>query len=148
MLRSIGQNPTEEEILNLVIEYDVNGDGTIDFEEFLEMMAKQAEGMDHTAEIREAFKIFDRDGNGYVDAKELKQVQKNSVYTWGASNIGAFLGNIGILSKTWDFLLQVVTRMGQVLTQDEAEEFLTAADLNGDGKLDYDEFAKIMSMDL
>ncbi len=28
-----------------------------------------------TAEIREAFKIFDRDGNGYIDAKELKQVR-------------------------------------------------------------------------
>ena len=44
VLRSIGQNPTEEEILNLVIEYDVNGDGTIDFEEFLEMMMKQSKG--------------------------------------------------------------------------------------------------------
>ena len=30
-------------MLNLVIEYDVNGDGTIDFDEFLEMMKKQAE---------------------------------------------------------------------------------------------------------
>ena len=27
-----------------------------------------------TAEIREAFKIFDRDGNGFIDAKELKLV--------------------------------------------------------------------------
>ena len=44
VLRSIGQNPTEEEILNLVIEYDVNGDGTIDFEEFLEMMMKHSKG--------------------------------------------------------------------------------------------------------
>ena len=25
----------EDEVLNLVIEYDVNGDGTIDFDEFL-----------------------------------------------------------------------------------------------------------------
>ncbi len=74
MLRSIGQNPTEDEILNLVIEFDVNGDGTIDFEEFLDMMSKQAQEVDQTAEIREAFKIFDRDGNGYIDAKELKQV--------------------------------------------------------------------------
>lgn len=62
VLRSIGQNPTEDEILNLVIEYDVNGDGTIDFEEFLDMMMKQSKDIDQTVEIREAFKIFDRDG--------------------------------------------------------------------------------------
>lgn len=75
VLRSIGQNPTEDEILNLVIEYDVNGDGTIDFDEFLEMMSKHTrETVDQTAEMREAFKIFDRDGNGYIDFKELKQV--------------------------------------------------------------------------
>ena len=40
MLRSIGQNPTEDEILGLVIEYDVNGDGTIDFDEFIQMMSR------------------------------------------------------------------------------------------------------------
>ena len=37
VLRSIGQNPTEDELLSLVIEYDVNGDGTIDFDEFVEV---------------------------------------------------------------------------------------------------------------
>jgi len=31
--RSIGQNPTEDEILELVMESDLNGDGTIDFQE-------------------------------------------------------------------------------------------------------------------
>ena len=65
-MRSIGQNPTEDEILNLVVEYDVNGDGTIDFDEFCEMMLKQNKDIDQTVEIREAFKIFDRDGNGYI----------------------------------------------------------------------------------
>ena len=73
-MRSMGQNPTEDEVLNLVIEYDVNGDGTIDFDEFMEMMKKQAEHQDNSAELKEAFKIFDRDGNGYIDAAELKKV--------------------------------------------------------------------------
>lgn len=77
-MRSMGQNPTEDEVLNLVIEFDVNGDGTIDFDEFLEMMRKQAEQQDNSAELREAFKIFDRDGNGYIDAAELKKVNKSS----------------------------------------------------------------------
>ena len=32
------------------------------------------ETVDQTAEMREAFKIFDRDGNGYIDLKEMKTV--------------------------------------------------------------------------
>ena len=46
VLRSIGQNPTEDEILQLVIESDVNGDGTIDFPEFLEMMKRKSSETD------------------------------------------------------------------------------------------------------
>ena len=79
-MRSMGQNPTEDEVLNLVIEFDVNGDGTIDFDEFLEMMRKQAEQQDNSAELREAFKIFDRDGNGYIDAAELKKVSSHDLF--------------------------------------------------------------------
>ena len=43
-MRSIGQNPTEDEILEMVMETDLNGDGTIDFQEFVEMMKKKKRG--------------------------------------------------------------------------------------------------------
>ena len=46
VLRSIGQNPTEDEILELVMESDLNGDGTIDFSEFLEMMKRKSSETD------------------------------------------------------------------------------------------------------
>ena len=38
--------------------------------------------------------------------------------------------------------------MGQALTASEAEDFMREADTNGDGKLDYDEFARIMSQSI
>ena len=38
VMRSMGKNPTEDEVLNLMMEADVDGDGTIDFPEFVNMM--------------------------------------------------------------------------------------------------------------
>ena len=34
-MRNLGQNPSEEELKQLIREVDLNGDGTIDFKEFL-----------------------------------------------------------------------------------------------------------------
>ena len=48
----MGQNPTEDELLNLVLEVDVDGNGTIDFPEFLNMMKKKANEVDEEADLR------------------------------------------------------------------------------------------------
>ena len=42
------------------------GNGTIDFDEFLNMMAKKMKETDSEEELREAFRVFDKDGNGLV----------------------------------------------------------------------------------
>jgi Ca2+-binding EF-hand superfamily protein len=80
-MRSMGQNPTEDELLALVMEVDINGDGTIDFQEFLGMMKQKANEADQESDLKEAFMIFDRDKNGYIDMKELKQVGHIDVAT-------------------------------------------------------------------
>ena len=79
----MGQNPTEDELLALVMEVDINGDGTIDFDEFLGMMKQKAHEVDEDSDLKEAFRIFDRDRNGYIDRKELKKVHPvlSSSYT-------------------------------------------------------------------
>ncbi len=47
-MRSIGQNPTEDEILELIMEADLNGDGTISYDEFTKMMKKKSLQQDQT----------------------------------------------------------------------------------------------------
>lgn len=51
--------------------------GTIDFDEFLQMMARKMRDTDTTEELKEAFKVFDKDGNGFISASELRHVMKS-----------------------------------------------------------------------
>ncbi|KAL3085555.1 hypothetical protein niasHT_037296 [Heterodera trifolii] len=69
-MRTLGLNPTEDELLNMVNEYDVDGNG-IDFFEFCKMMKEMNKETDQEL-IRLAFRVFDKDGNGYITAQEFR----------------------------------------------------------------------------
>merc|ERR1711939_1101927 len=77
VMRSLGQNPTEAELEDMINEVDVDGNGTFDFPEFLTLMARKMKDTDSEEEIREAFKVFDKDGNGFISAAELRHVMTN-----------------------------------------------------------------------
>lgn len=111
VMKSLGQYPSENELRDLISEVDTDGNGVIDFKEFLGMMARRMRDPDSEEELREAFKVFDKDGNGYISASELKQVMAS---------------------------------LGEKLTTDELNEMMLEADLNGDGQISFDEFAKMM----
>merc|ERR1739841_63306 len=61
VMRSLGQNPTEAELQDMINGVDADGNGTIDFPEFLNLMAKKMKDTDSEEEIKEAFKVFDKD---------------------------------------------------------------------------------------
>jgi len=72
VMRSLGKNPTEDETEDLINEVDLDGNGVIDFIEFLEMVAKMTQDVDET--IKEAFFIFDADGSGSISTDEFREV--------------------------------------------------------------------------
>ena len=74
VMRNLGQNPSEEELKQMINEIDFDKNGVIDFNEFLYLMVKKMNGNDTEEELLEAFKVFDRDGNGYVTSHELRCV--------------------------------------------------------------------------
>ena len=62
---SVGQKPTPQELENMIREVDIDGNGEIDFDEFLAMMAKKLKETDLEEDIREAFRVFDNKNTGY-----------------------------------------------------------------------------------
>ncbi|TMS39012.1 hypothetical protein L596_005613 [Steinernema carpocapsae] len=70
-MRSLGQNPTEQEMLELINEVDLDGNGQIEFPEFCVMMKRIMKETDEEM-IREAFRVFDKDGNGVITAQEFR----------------------------------------------------------------------------
>lgn len=111
VMRSLGQNPTEAELQDMINEVDADGNGTIDFPEFLTLMARKMKDTDTEEELIEAFKVFDRDGNGFISAAELRHV---------------------------------MTNLGEKLTDEEVDEMIREADVDGDGQINYEEFVKMM----
>ncbi|CAG8568768.1 17668_t:CDS:2, partial [Racocetra fulgida] len=77
VMRSLGHNPNETELRDMINEVDLDNNGTIDFNEFLNMMARKVKDSDAEEEIKEAFKVFDKDGNGLISAAELKTVMSS-----------------------------------------------------------------------
>lgn len=76
-MQSLGQSATEEDLRQMIREVDADDSGTIDFAEFLTLMARKIKTTDSEAEIVEAFKVFDKDGSGKISADELRQVMHN-----------------------------------------------------------------------
>ncbi|XP_034323714.2 uncharacterized protein [Magallana gigas] len=112
VMRSLGQNPSDAELEIMLKGVDEDGNGSIDFEEFVLMMAKKLEKTNTEDEIREAFKLFDKDNNGCITVTELRNI---------------------------------LTETGQKIRPEEADELMKAIDTDGDGKIDYEEFCRMMS---
>ncbi|XP_074503013.1 calmodulin-like isoform X3 [Sebastes fasciatus] len=103
VLSSAGHNPTEKGLQEIIKAVDTDGNGTIEFKEFLTMMVEEP--------IKEAFRIIDKDGSGCISPAELREVMTN-----------------------------VKVKM----TAEEVDKIIKEVDTDGDGRISYKEFVKMM----
>ncbi|OWF54269.1 calmodulin-like [Mizuhopecten yessoensis] len=70
-----GCNPTKEEAERIIKENDMDGSGSVEYEEFENIMKIHILALEYQNDIlRDAFKRFDKDGNGSLDHEELRRV--------------------------------------------------------------------------
>ncbi|OWF37073.1 calmodulin-like [Mizuhopecten yessoensis] len=71
----LDNSPSEEKLTAELHAMDTNKDGTIDFDEFLATIKKTTETTEtREQELRDCFKLFDKDDKGYLTLKELKHI--------------------------------------------------------------------------
>jgi len=73
-MQALGFEPTQSEITKMVADIDVDGNATIEFEEFVEMMEGKMNDKDMVDEMKKAFRLYDADSTGKIRFKDLKRV--------------------------------------------------------------------------
>jgi calmodulin len=77
ILRTMGQTFEDNDLHSLIDEIDSDGSGELEFDEFLGLAARFLVEEDESAmqeELREAFRLYDKEGNGYINVSDLREI--------------------------------------------------------------------------
>ncbi|EDS45906.1 calmodulin [Culex quinquefasciatus] len=112
LVRALGLNPSIAEIEQMIHEVDLDGSGTIELNEFYVLMARKHREASSEDELRQAFKVFDKNEDGFLTVEELSMVMKN---------------------------------FGERLSDEELADLLEEADVDKDGRINYEEFVTMLT---
>ncbi|VDO07998.1 unnamed protein product [Brugia timori] len=115
ILRTMGQAFEERDLKQLIKEFDTDGSGEIEFEEFAAMVASfvvEDENAGLEEELREAFRLYDKEGNGYIAVSDLRDILR---------------------------------ALDENVSEEELDEMIADIDTDGSGTVDFDEFMEMMS---
>jgi len=100
---------SRRDLKQLIKEFDSDGSGEIEFEEFAAMVAnfvvagEDNDGLEE--ELREAFRLYDKEGNGYINVSDLREILR---------------------------------ALDDNITEDELDEMIAEIDTDGSGTVDFE----------
>ncbi|XP_036132821.1 calmodulin-like [Molossus molossus] len=128
--------------------FDKDGDGTINVQELGAVMKTLGQNPSE-AELKELIARVDTDGDGAINFQEFLAEMVKRMKSWSGELdmkevFQAFDLN-GDGHITLDELKQAMAQVGQKLSQEELEAMIREADVDKDGRVNYEEFLQILN---
>ena len=111
-MRSLGFDTKNPAIFQMIADMDEDGNGEIEFEEFLDMMTARISDRNTKEDLERVFKLFDDKRTGQITVENLRRVAKE---------------------------------LGEDIPEEELKEIILRADLDGDGRLSFDDFYAVIT---
>lgn len=152
--RMMGMKLDDKELHEAFLEVDLDGSGTVEWPEFLFLMSKFGAGQslesnftdERLAELREVFSLFDDDGNGSLDAKELSLVLRSVGLVPSDEEVQQMIDEVdadGSGCIEWPEFLFLMSK--NVVKPDEQHKFaFEFFDKEGEGKIQKRDFVRQM----
>ena len=96
IFKAINIEPSDEELKEIIKKLDLEVKKEINYEEFLSIINQREKDVDLEEEVLNAFKVFDKDGNGLINVNELKNIMMNIGNNWSENEINELLDNADI----------------------------------------------------
>ena len=150
VMRKLGSSITHDELTEVINSVDVNNDGEIDFNEFVFMMKKIP---DTEKELREAFAVFDSNGDGTTSRMELSRIMLKFGQKLNDQELDAVMAEVDDDGGKFGRICSIVLALGlhtfahtHTHTQRFCAHFAPTLFLPPlvDGEISYEEFKHVM----
>ncbi|KAI8434750.1 hypothetical protein MSG28_003271 [Choristoneura fumiferana] len=165
----LGLGVTDETLKEIIEEVDEDGSGELEFDEFVTLAAKfmveeDAEAMQQ--ELKEAFRLYDKEGNGYITTGVLREILRELDDKISAEELDMMIEEIdsdgsgtvdfdvlknafdafdhekkGVIST--DMIGTILEMLGHELDDDTLKEIIAEVDEDGSGEMEFSEFCTL-----
>jgi calmodulin len=128
--------------------FDKDNDGFITIKELATVMRSLGHNPSQD-ELNELINVYDKDHSGTIDFAEFSELMENKMRETALAE--EFMETFKVFDRDGNGLLSgqelkyVMAIVGESLSDQEIDEFIAQADLDGDGLISYEEFVKLMT---